>query len=195
MTAPVPLEEYAAKINAAHRAAYGNAGKAIEKAAECGRLLIQAKTAVGHGGWLPWLEAKTEVSPRQCQRYMQLADRWDEIKYDAETHLTLTDALKSLAKPKAEAAHERQTDHINAPKELRKEAIKEKAKVKRQAARAAQLSRMAPTTLTGWRYGYVDAVKRFSTNIWPELEQLTDEFHAMAGAKATEAEVKKQSVN
>ena len=95
LTCSPAFREYAAKINAAHHAAYGNAQKAIEKAAECGRLLIEAKAAVGHGDWLPWLAANTEISPRQCQRYMQLAERWGEVKYDAKTHLTLTDAIKA----------------------------------------------------------------------------------------------------
>ena len=60
----------AAKINAAHQEAYGNARKAYDKAreafesaAECGRLLIEAKKLVGHGQWLPWLEANTKSAP------------------------------------------------------------------------------------------------------------------------------------
>jgi hypothetical protein len=106
LTCSPAFREYAAKINAAHHAAYGNAQKAIEKAAECGRLLIEAKAAVGHGDWLPWLAANTEISPRQCQRYMQLAERWGEVKYDAKTHLTLTDAIKAIKTPRQRRAEE-----------------------------------------------------------------------------------------
>ena len=51
-----------------------------EHAAECGRRLIEAKALLPHGEWLPWLEANTEVIPRQSQKYMRLADNWEEIK-------------------------------------------------------------------------------------------------------------------
>ena len=57
-----PGANLAIKINVAHRAAYGNAQKALESAAECGRLLLEAKELVEHGEWLPGLEAHTEVS-------------------------------------------------------------------------------------------------------------------------------------
>jgi predicted DNA-binding transcriptional regulator AlpA len=101
--ATIPGADLAVKINAAYRAAHVNARAAIEQAAECGRLLIEAKETVGHGGWLRWVEAHTEVSPRHCQRYMERARGWAEKiegKYDSESHLSLTDALKMLAEPK-----------------------------------------------------------------------------------------------
>jgi hypothetical protein len=60
--ATIPGANLAIKINVAHRAAYGNAQKALESAAECGRLLLEAKELVEHGEWLPGLEAHTEVS-------------------------------------------------------------------------------------------------------------------------------------
>jgi hypothetical protein len=97
----------AAKINTAHRAAYGNAKKPMEHAAECGRLLLKAKNElVEHGGWLPWLEENTEISERQCQRYMRLAQNWAEIesKNDVTSYLGIDDALKLIAKPRTKPA-------------------------------------------------------------------------------------------
>jgi hypothetical protein len=90
--ASVPAAHLVAKINSAHRQAFGNAKKAMEYAAECGRLLVEAKALVEHGEWLPWLEAHTEVSPRQCQRYMRLAENWAEIeaKNDATSYWAST---------------------------------------------------------------------------------------------------------
>ena len=74
------LSLLAAAINAEHRAAFGAAEKALEHAAECGRRLIEAKSLLPHGEWLPWLEANTEVVPRQSQKYMRLANNWEEIR-------------------------------------------------------------------------------------------------------------------
>ena len=101
--ATIPGADLAIKINAAHRTACVNARKSMEYAAECGRLLIEAKELVEHGEWLPWLEAHTEVSPRQSQRYMRLAENWAEIepKATAESYLGIDGALRLLAKPKA----------------------------------------------------------------------------------------------
>src|SRR3954452_13978319 len=58
------LADIAARINEAHDQAYGSYQRTIEAAMEAGRLLIQAKEQVGHGGWLQWLKANTGVSER-----------------------------------------------------------------------------------------------------------------------------------
>ena len=93
----------AAAINAEHRAAFGAAEKALEHAAECGRHLIEAKALVPHGDWLPWLKANTEVVPRQSQKYMRLANHWEQVSAKSElggSHLALNDALQLIADPK-----------------------------------------------------------------------------------------------
>jgi hypothetical protein len=97
--------DLAIRINAAHRAANDSAHRAIEQAYECGHLLNEAKVLVGHGEWLPWLEANTEVSPRQSQKYMRLAANWDKIEMRSESShlvLNLEDALKLLSEPRAQ---------------------------------------------------------------------------------------------
>ena len=93
----------AAAINAEHRAAFGAAEKALEHAAGCGRHLIEAKALVPHGDWLPWLKANTEVVPRQSQKYMRLANHWEQVSAKSElggSHLALNDALQLIADPK-----------------------------------------------------------------------------------------------
>ena len=99
MTA-LALPDLAQAIDREHQAAHQAARTALEHALECGRLLIQAKAAVPHGEWLPWLEANTSVSARQSQRYMRLAHAAIEGKYDATSHLTIDEALALLASPK-----------------------------------------------------------------------------------------------
>ena len=73
-----------------------------------------------------------------------------------------------------EQAHEKPTLHPNAPKPLR-------AKFKRQA----QKSRMAPTTLAGWRDGYLNLClsKLHCPDIDAELQTIVDAFHEVAGKR------------
>lgn len=63
----------ASDINRACEQANDKADEAIGFAKLAGTLLLEAKTALPHGDWLPWLEANIWVTPRQAQRYMQVA--------------------------------------------------------------------------------------------------------------------------
>jgi hypothetical protein len=102
-----PLADIAARINEAHDRASASARSTIVAAMEAGRLLIQAKAEVVHGGWLSWLKANTSVSERTAQYYMKLAD--DPSKSAIIADLTLVGALKLLAPPKTDP--KRQTAH------------------------------------------------------------------------------------
>ena len=83
----------AADINRFHELACLRAGEAIEHAKQAGFLLLEAKAAMKHGEWLPWLEQNIQVSARQVQRYMQVAQgrplpiRATPAKNDKVTHL------------------------------------------------------------------------------------------------------------
>lgn len=81
----------ASEINQFHELACRRAGEAIEHAKQAGRLLLEAKGALKHGEWLPWLEQNILVSPRQAQRYMQVAQgralSLRSIKSDKVSHL------------------------------------------------------------------------------------------------------------
>ncbi len=63
------LDILAAKIREHHKAV----GAAIVHAIKAGQLLLEAKRKVGHGNWLPWLEANCEMSERTAQNYMRIA--------------------------------------------------------------------------------------------------------------------------
>lgn len=75
-----------ARINAEHRQAKADARSAIEHAAHCGELLIEAKSELPHGQWRAWVEAHCEFSCRTARRYMQVAEellrlreRWPRV--------------------------------------------------------------------------------------------------------------------
>jgi len=63
----------ASDINRFHELACQRADEAIDHAKQAGLLLLEAKAALQHGEWLPWLEQNIFVSARQVQRYMQVA--------------------------------------------------------------------------------------------------------------------------
>jgi hypothetical protein len=85
----------AAEIQAAHAAALAAARTSVEKAVEAGKLLIEAKAALPHGQWLPWLR-DIGLSPRTAQRYMQLA-LVPADKYVTVAHLGIKRALEAIA--------------------------------------------------------------------------------------------------
>jgi hypothetical protein len=63
---------------------------------QSGKLLIEAKAALPHGKWLPWLR-EIDISPRTAQRYMQLA-QVPADKYDTVAHFGIKRALVAIAK-------------------------------------------------------------------------------------------------
>jgi hypothetical protein len=91
----------AAEIQAEHRAVERDLRNALGHAIRCGELLIEAKGAVGHGEWLPWLTANFEMSRQTAASYMRLAEAPNVQEL---LHLTKDAALKRIATPKERPA-------------------------------------------------------------------------------------------
>jgi hypothetical protein len=89
------LPVLAAEVREAHQAAREATRTAIDRAREAGLSLIEAKSLLDHGQWLPWLE-QTGLSVRTAQKYMRIA-RMPEDKYAATAHLTIDRALAAAA--------------------------------------------------------------------------------------------------
>lgn len=66
----VPL---ATTINAEHALAQQCAGTAVEHAVRCGQLLLEVKSGLNHGEFLPWIEANCEFSGQSARVYMAAA--------------------------------------------------------------------------------------------------------------------------
>ena len=62
-----------------------------------GRCLTEAKQAIPHGEWLPWLNERVELSERAAQRFMRLSREWSNPT--ALSDLGATKALALLALP------------------------------------------------------------------------------------------------
>lgn len=71
------LRALAIRINDVAGEAYVAAGVAIERASECGKLLLQAREQVPHGEWERWVEMNLSVTPRTARRWMRLAEKPD----------------------------------------------------------------------------------------------------------------------
>jgi hypothetical protein len=99
------LPALAAEIEQEHQAAHRAGLTMIEHAKRCGDLLIKAKAEVGHGEWLPWLDANVSFCQRTAQGYMKLArelPRLDSTNAQRVADLSLRDALAALARQSAD---------------------------------------------------------------------------------------------
>ena len=65
-----------------------------------GRCLTEAKQAIPHGEWLPWLNERVELSERAAQRFMRLSREWSNPTTLSD--LGASKALMLLALPEPE---------------------------------------------------------------------------------------------
>jgi Protein of unknown function (DUF3102) len=94
------LTDLAARINAEHEATAIALTRGFEHAVVAGELLIEAKSQLRHGQWLPWLEANCRVSSRSARLYMQLARNRQELgQIGNVADLTVQGAIRQLAPP------------------------------------------------------------------------------------------------
>ena len=67
------IESHRHEINRLHHKAFARATEAMESAKRAGELLLELKKALPHGNFKKWIQANLEVSVRQAQRYMAVA--------------------------------------------------------------------------------------------------------------------------
>jgi hypothetical protein len=87
------LDDLAAEIHRELEAADEKYRTAVGHAVRTGDLLIEAKSRLGHGKWMPWLEANFEFTPQLAGNYMRLARHADQI----ESALSISAALKQIS--------------------------------------------------------------------------------------------------
>ncbi len=75
------LRQLLGRIVSEHALVTTHLHAAVDHARRAGLLLMEAKQALPHGSWGPWLE-QAGVPDRTAQLYMAIASRWAEI----ETH-------------------------------------------------------------------------------------------------------------
>jgi hypothetical protein len=115
------LPHLAAVANDAHERAAQSLRTATECAREAGDALIEAKAAVGHGGWSAWLKENFKAGERTAQRYMRVAKHWSEItaKTTCVSDLSVNEALRLLeSRSDLERAHLMQAERESLLNEL-----------------------------------------------------------------------------
>ena len=71
------------EIQEAHLRVENAARATLKRARRVGELLLKAKEISGHGEWGNWLKTNEKglgFSPRTANRYMLVAERWEEVK-------------------------------------------------------------------------------------------------------------------
>jgi hypothetical protein len=99
------LPVLATSINDHLAAADAATRRGLEHAIAAGTLLIEAKDLVGHGEWIPWLQANCRLGERQAQTYMRLArnrHKLEELKTRSDSYLTIAAAEALVGKPRPE---------------------------------------------------------------------------------------------
>lgn len=88
----------AAEINTAREGLSAAAKTAVGHAIAFGQRLIEAKTLLDHGAWLPWLSEHCSLSERQSQKYMRIARAKEvlEAKAPLTADLTIEGAIAAL---------------------------------------------------------------------------------------------------
>jgi hypothetical protein len=106
MVAP-SLSDLANKIREAHRAVLDATKNVVARAITAGEALLEAKTKLGHGQWLPWVKERCDLSERTAQRYMNLAENKIKLgdllreKSARLADLTLTEVERLLGHSKS----------------------------------------------------------------------------------------------
>ncbi len=96
------LIDLAARIKAEHEACTAALRSGLKYAIAAEDLLIEAKSHLEHGAWLPWLKEYCAVSERTARLYMRLAANRDQIEAISATvaDLSIRGAIALLAAPK-----------------------------------------------------------------------------------------------
>ena len=93
------LNKLADEICRLHVQCVDYAQTTLEHARKAGELLIEAKSKLPHGEWLPWLKNSIEMPERTAQTYMRIARDWGELQANPlrAADLSLREAERLLA--------------------------------------------------------------------------------------------------
>lgn len=87
-----------------HNELAGLARTSLERAQRIGRLLMEVRESLGHGEWLPWIEANLPFTDRTARNYIRLHVKRDLLKL--ENVSDLAGAYRLLTAETAEPAYE-----------------------------------------------------------------------------------------
>lgn len=107
-----------------------------------GQRLIEAKSLLAHGEWLPWLTEQVEFSERSAQNFMRLAREWSNPQTLADLGAAKALVLLALPEPEREAFMAEAPVEDMSVRELEK-AIRERNEAQQAQEKMAQDLRLA----------------------------------------------------
>ena len=75
------VEDVASQINREHALFEESMRSSMEHAINCGNLLIETKSNLKHGEWLPWVRLNCAFSEDTAQIYMKIATNTERVRY------------------------------------------------------------------------------------------------------------------
>jgi hypothetical protein len=194
------LAQLATKAKQAHAIVVNSTRIVLQHAMTAGDALKEAKSKVGHGKWLAWLEENCpDISDRTAERYMKLAGGkaklekklQDKDKFDTMSNLTINEALRLIDEPdggqSAASADAQMTD--DAVSASSNGSGKNKSKKKKQTEPTPEDRRNQIENFeTEWQDGLTDWQKHhFAKKFYDELGDLLRDVQAEMGVEEKEA--------
>jgi len=187
------LSQLAAKARQAHGIVANSTKVVLQHAITAGNALNEAKSKVGHGKWLAWLEENCpDISNRTAERYMKLAEGqaklWKKLeekdKFDTMSNLTINEALRLIDEPDGEqSASAESTDTADSGSKG-----KGGRKGKSRKDSPKQLKKQIDNFETEWEELNGSQKRHFVRTNQHELAELLEELEALEGMAEEETE-------
>ena len=154
-----------------------------------GRCLTEAKQALPHGEWLPWLKERGELSERAAQRFMRLSREWSNPTTLSD--LGASKALMLLALPEPER-DQFMEDHnvIDMSARQLEQAIKDRD----EARKAAETAQAEASAAEQARAKMAEDMALLNARLSGAQEDREQAAQAVARLEAQLAELKKKPV-
>ena len=96
-----PATDPAQEIRQLHQEIAAITRDTLDRAIRIGALLIERKSAIGHGMWLPWIKSNLPFSQQTASNYIRVCENRKTIERKLPTLGNLSDAYRLLSEPKA----------------------------------------------------------------------------------------------
>lgn len=154
-----------------------------------GRCLTEAKQALPHGEWLPWLNERVELSERAAQRFMRLSREWSNPT--ALSDLGATKALALLALPADERNQFIETHNVV---DMSARQLEQAIKDRDEARKAAETAQAEASAAEQARAKMEEDMKLLNARLSGAQEDREQASQAVARLEAQLAELKEKPV-
>ena len=162
-----------------------------------GRCLTEAKQAIPHGEWLPWLNERVEFSERTAQNFMRLAREWSNPQALAD--LGAAKALTLLALPAEERESFIAENHVVGGEEktvidMTSRELEKAIRERKEAQEAAAKAQAEASTAEQARAKMAEDMALLNARLSGAQEDREQAAQAVARLEAQLAELKEKPV-